>query len=93
MTYVVEHEAKRTASGDFLPCGVGDTQLTDPDGNPHRSRGIVQINSYYHSEVSDQEAFNVDFSLDFLGKALKEGKGHEWTTYRAYKEKLLALKG
>lgn len=89
MTYVVTHEAPRTKSGDFLPCGNGDENLTDPAGNPHLSRGVVQINKYYHPEITDDEAYNVDFALAYLAQSIAEGRGHEWTEYRAYQKLFL----
>ena len=85
MTYVISNEAARTSKGDFLPCGDGDGHLEAPDGSQHRSRGIAQINVYYHPEVSDEEAHNVDFSLQFLATYLKQGKGSQWTTFRKFK--------
>lgn len=88
MTHVVMHEAKKTRDKNgnvfLLPCVDGDGHLKDPNGEPHRSRGIVQINEYWHPEVSDSEAYDVDFALAFLAKGLKEGRGHEWTTWREY---------
>jgi hypothetical protein len=88
MTYVVMHEAAKMKDKDgnifLLPCGDGDGHLKDPDGEAHRSRGIVQINEYWHPEVSDEEAYDVDFALNFLAEGLKEGRGHEWTTWREY---------
>jgi hypothetical protein len=84
MTYIVSHEAKLTPTGDFLPCGDGDGHLTDPLGAPHRSRGIVQINEYFHPEINDMSAYNVRFSLEYLASKLREGKCSWWTTCRAY---------
>lgn len=36
-----------------------------------RDRGLLQINSYYHPEVSDDEAFDPAFALDWGGMQLK----------------------
>lgn len=36
-----------------------------------RDRGLLQINSYFHPDVSDDEAFDPAFSLDWGGKNLK----------------------
>lgn len=38
-----------------------------------RDRGLLQINSYFHPEVSDDEAFDIEFSLDYGGKELHLG--------------------
>jgi hypothetical protein len=85
MTYIVNNEAAKTKEGDFLPCGDGDTHLFDPTGKRHRSRGIVQINKYYHKEIPDSATYNVNFSLEFLATKIREGKCRkEWTTCRNY---------
>lgn len=84
MTYIVINESAKTKNGDFLPCGIGDTHLIDPNGNPHRSRGIVQINEFYNKNISDEEAFNVDFSLHFLATEIRLGRCSRWTTCRMY---------
>lgn len=84
MTYVVFNESAKTPKGDLLPCGIGDTHLTDPNGNQHVSRGIVQINDYWQKEVTEAQAFDVDFSLDFLASNLSKGRCFWWTTCRAW---------
>ena len=87
MEYVVSNESARNSKGDFLPCGIGDTHLTTPKGDKHRSRGVVQINEYYNPQVTDASAFSITFSLEFLASKLREGKCSMWTTCRAYMKK------
>ena len=84
--YVVMNESKKDWRDRLLPCGDGDQHIDDPDGNPHRSRGIVQINEYWHPEVSDAAAYDPDFAILFLIKGLRDGKCHEWTTCRKFKK-------
>jgi len=86
MDYVVRNESS------YHNCAVGDTHLTDPEGNKHISRGLVQINEYYNATVTPEQAFDVDFSLRFLAEKLKEGKGRMWTTYRNMQKELLSKK-
>jgi len=43
-----------------------------------RDRGIFQINDKYHPEVSDEQAFNIEFSTRFFCKAFKEGHLSWW---------------
>ena len=45
------------------------------------SRGLVQIHGKYH-DVSDEEAYDPEFAIDFLAKHVSEGKGSLWTCYR-----------
>jgi hypothetical protein len=85
MEYVVSNESAKDKDGNFLPCGIGDTHLTDPKGNRHISRGIVQINEYWNPHIRPMDAYNVSFSLEFLASRLREGKCSMWTTCRAYK--------
>jgi hypothetical protein len=87
MSYVVFHESAKDQFGNLLPCGVGDRHLTDPNGNKHRSRGIVQINQYYNPTVTDEMAFNASFSLEYLASELRDGKCSKWTTCREYLRK------
>lgn len=89
LTYMVLNEAKKTPRGDFLPCGDGDTHLTDLEGNPHQSRGILQINKFYHPEVSDEQAYNPSFALEWTASRLRQGYCKEWTTCRAYMKKII----
>lgn len=51
-------------------------------GDKGHSRGLVQISNIYHPEVSDAQAFDPFFSIEFLAKALAKGKGKEWTCFR-----------
>jgi hypothetical protein len=74
MTHIVFRESS------FNSRAVGDTHLTDPNGNPHISIGLVQINKYWNPDVTEEQARNVDFSLDFLAKRLKQGKCYLWST-------------
>jgi hypothetical protein len=49
---------------------------TNTDGS--RDRGLYQINSKYHPEVSDAEAFDPIFSTKFFCKAFKAGHLDWW---------------
>ena len=49
---------------------------TNTDGS--RDRGIFQINSKWHPEVTDDQAFNVEFSTKFFCKAFKDGHLDWW---------------
>jgi len=45
-----------------------------------KDRGLYQINSKWHPEVSDEEAFDPVFSIKFFCKAYKEGHLDWWNT-------------
>jgi len=81
LDYIVRNEST------YNPVAVGDTHLKcHRTGEMMRSRGLVQISDCYH-EVTDFEAFNPRFSLDFLARNLSEGRCSWWTTCRVLKSK------
>lgn len=50
-------------------------------GDGGKSRGLVQIHSGYH-DVSDEDAYDPAFALEFLAKNLAQGNGKLWTCHR-----------
>lgn len=58
---------------------------TNTDGN--RDRGLYQINEKYHPEVTDELAFNVEYSTRFFCKAMKGGNLSWWNATRTCWEK------
>ena len=45
-------------------------------------RGLYQINSYWHPEVSDEQALDPEFSTRFFCKAVKNGHLNWWNASR-----------
>lgn len=77
--YIVKNESS------YNKDAVGDMNIACPsNGYPVRARGPVQITECYYPQVTDEEAFDWDFSLNFLAKKLANGKCSEWTTCRNY---------
>lgn len=52
----------------------------NPDAVNGRDRGIVQINSKYWPDVSDEEAFDPEFSINFAADAIKADKQFHWVS-------------
>ena len=52
-----------------------------------KDRGLFQINSKYHPEVSDEEAFNPILAAKFFCKAFKEGHLDWWNATKKCWEK------
>jgi len=50
-------------------------------------RGLYQINTQYHPEVTDAQAFNPEFSARFFAQAFKNGHLDWWNTTRSVWEK------
>lgn len=54
----------------------------DAIGDNGDSLGLVQIDLKFHPDVSRNDAFDPEFSLNFLAYYLSIGKGNLWTCYR-----------
>ena|SRR3990167_7489674 len=73
------------AESSLNPLAEGDMDIIcRRTGEPVRARGLVQITACWHPSVSDEEAYDPAFSLEFLAKNLKKGRCHWWTTCRRY---------
>jgi hypothetical protein len=56
-----------------------DPNATNTEGNSAGiDRGVFQINSFYHSEVSDEQAFDVDYATRWTINMINEGRQTEW---------------
>ena len=52
-------------------------------GDGGKSFGLSQIHlPSWGGKITQEEALDPDFALDFMAKRLSEGKGHLWTCYR-----------
>jgi hypothetical protein len=54
------------------------------NGDHGTSHGLVQIHKVpgVHEDITHAQAHDIDFSLDFLAKNLKEGNGKMWTCWK-----------
>ena len=67
------------------PDAIGDMNIIcKRTGKPMRSRGLVQISDCYH-DVTDEQAFNAEFAVNFLAQHLNQGKCKWWTVCRRLK--------
>lgn len=65
----------------YNPKAIGDMNITcKKTGKPVRARGIAQITECSFPEVTDEQAFNPIFSIQFLAEKLSQGKCSLWTT-------------
>lgn len=66
----------RTAEGDM-------DIICKRTGKPVRARGPVQITECFHPEVSDENAFDWEYSLNWAAEKIASKQcGKEWTTCR-----------
>lgn len=49
-----------------------------------RDRGLWQINSYWHSEISDECAFDYICSTEWSAWYMAKGRGYEWVCWKLY---------
>ena len=51
-------------------------------GDGGKSFGLSQIHSPSHPSVTKEQAFDIDYSINFMAKNISEGRGNMWTCYR-----------
>lgn len=81
--YVVSNESQ------YNPNLTGDMDIKCPStGKPVRSRGLVQITECYYPDVTDAQAFDPNFNLQFGMKLIKYKKScmSQFSTCRKYYE-------
>jgi hypothetical protein len=66
---------------NIIACESGFKTSATNSTSKEYSVGLVQINLKAHN-IEEEVARDVDFSLDFLAKNLKAGKGSMWTCWR-----------
>lgn len=44
-----------------------------------KDRGIAMINNYYHKDITDQQAYNDDFSIKWTMNMINKGYQHRWS--------------
>ena len=47
-------------------------------------RGILQINKEYWPDITDEQAFDPEFSLNFAAEKISQGKENLWTACNCY---------
>lgn len=48
------------------------------------SVGISQINLMAHTHITEEQAKDIHFALDFMAKNISEGKGSMWSCYNKF---------
>lgn len=55
-----------------------DPNATNDNGRYGIDRGVFQINSYYHGEVTDAQAFDLEWATRWTMDRINRGYQHEW---------------
>ncbi len=63
-----------------LECESG--YRTDAVGDHGTSFGIAQIHLPAHPDITKEQAFDPDFSIDFMGKEMGKGNAWKWTCFK-----------
>jgi len=75
-------------------CGEeAETCKNDKGNNPAHStdRGVLMINDYWHSEISDECAYNIECSVAFTIDMIAQGRQSEWVADKYVKGVPLAV--
>ena len=64
-----------------------DPKAVNINKDGSKDRGLYQINSKWHAEITDEQAFDPVFSTRFFCKAVKEGHLDWWDASRSCWEK------
>ena len=56
----------------------------DPHADNGHDRGLVQINRTYNPDVTDEQAFDPEFSLNFAAEAIAKGEASKWVVCNCY---------
>lgn len=74
--HIIQHESNwnTEAEGDM-------NRICSRTGRAIRARGLVQITECYYPNISDVDAFNPKFAINFLISKLREGECRsQWST-------------
>ena len=90
----VPHETLQELSNRVaIEYGIATTTLAnlvwseskwDPNKDNGDDRGLVQINRYFNPGVTDEQAFDPEFSLRFAAQKIAEGNEYLWTVCNCY---------
>lgn len=64
-----------------------DPKATNDNGRYGIDRGVFQINSYYHGEVTDAQAFDLEWATRWTMDRINRGYQHEWVCDQIIKKK------
>lgn len=84
---IIEASTKYNVRPEVIAGLLNKESMFDPNADNGQDRGLAQINRSAHPEISDQQALDPSFAIDFVGKELgrlKEATGSEFDALRAY---------
>jgi len=85
----IERIAKKNKIDVKLALAVAEAESSFNSKAEHKNadgsadRGLYQINSKYHPEVTEEQAYDPEFATEFFCKAVKEGNLSWWNASKA----------
>lgn len=78
------YATKYNVDSELLYKTIDCESRLDPSarGDHGLARGLAQIRSDYFPGVTDKQADNPEFAIDFIAKAFSEGHANWWSCYR-----------
>lgn len=64
-----------------------DPNATNDNGQYGLDRGPFQINNFYHKEVTDKQAFDLEWSTKWTMERINKGYQHEWACDQIIRKK------
>lgn len=71
----------------FNPKAIGDMDIIIK-GQPVYSRGLFQISKFYHPNITDEQAFDVTWSANWVMTMIEKGYQHRWSCDKIVKGNL-----
>lgn len=56
----------------------------NPNATNGRDRGLVQINSFYHPTITDEQAYDPYWAIDWAANEIKDGREHQWVVCNCF---------
>lgn len=86
---IIERIAKKNKSDVKLALAVAEAEsnfnplATNKNADDSIDRGLYQINSKWHPEVKEEQAFDPEFATEFFCKAIKDGNLSWWNASKS----------
>lgn len=80
-----EYNVSEKLMVDIIQCESSFKSNAENITKREESYGLVQINLMAHPNITEEQAKNKEFAVDFLAKNLSKGKGKMWSCYSKVK--------
>lgn len=83
--YAVARSEMEGVDPDIITSVIACESSWNPSarGDQGHSRGLVQIHEGYHPEISDEQADDPRFAINYLVEKIANNQGELWTCFRS----------